>query len=194
MGQSCLSVHVRGTANEIIVDRVTMLAVRSGTAAYVSQGPAVWTAVYPNAEFMDAVPFAELLETLVTEHIIVVRLVDSDVLEYWYARNGEVVDHYNSCPDYYGEADEDESEAVGNPDSFAELLDESARKKMAALLSPRMIDGESIGGEVPDFEDERLIAFAALFDLQGILGSFEAIEAGEHVAGLNAANRLVRVE
>ena len=47
---------------------------------------------------------------------------DDDVLCYWLFEKGHLADSYNSCPDYFGEADEEQSSAGGDATLLLETL------------------------------------------------------------------------
>ena len=47
---------------------------------------------------------------------------DDDIFCYWLFEDGRLSDHYNSCPDYFGEPDPEEAEAVGDAQRLCEAL------------------------------------------------------------------------
>lgn len=196
MGTSCFSIHVRGMSPETFRAAIEGLVRDADAAAYVSTAEGGWLAAYPSQEFVQNVAIEDVVETLNAEHTLLISLFDSDVFQYWYARDGEIVDAFNSCPDYFGEADECDLEAAGDPEMFTDLLDAPRIARLRELLKPRMIDGEDVGGAVPTFEDERVAEFGKILGLTGVLGSFDAIDAepeeeGEH---LPSPEHLRRVE
>jgi hypothetical protein len=165
----------------------------TGTPMYLGGRDDGWQSAYPQRELLAAMPPEELFERLAAKHAVLVDLADSDVFQYVYARDGKVVDEYNSCPDYYGECDQAALDAVGHPPVFADLLGPEKVQQLAALLAPRMVNGEEVNGPTPVFEDERVAEFGRIVGLPGVLGSCEGIEAEE--TGENTPNPadLVRV-
>ena len=102
-----------------------------------------------------------------------------------------MADAFNSCPDYYGEMDEDDLNARGNPQAFRGLLDDAGQRRLGELVAQRMINGQIVvsGAERTDddddaddfeevesefdFEDVRMERIAEVFDIRGAGKSFE---------------------
>ncbi len=138
-------------------------------------GPALrgWVAAYPEMHGQDervakaaAKPFAgEALYVLVH---------DSDIFAYTYFRDGKVVDEYNSCPDYFGEAaPRARARTRGRPERLAHLL---APGKTVADLE-QLLCPEKAGGTL--FADDLLQTFADLLGLPNALTSYDYLKAGE---------------
>ena len=82
--------------------------------------------------------------------------------------------------------------AVGNVGAFADLLtSKGAPARFAKAIAGRMINGE-FTAPAPDFEDERLIQLAKLLGITGILGSYEALEAGETIPRIGTAATMTK--
>lgn len=153
-----------------------------------------WVSVYPDAKFTSNFKtFERLAKEGGAEHVIVFVVHDDSVLYYWLFRGGEVVDFYNSCPDYFGECEKADLEAKGDARTFAGILDAAGRKRLAKIIKPRMINGEDVGGEVPVFEAERLEAMADLLGIDGAVGSYDYLTAGERMPGVGPLKTLIKV-
>ena len=62
---------------------------------------------------------------------------DDDVFCYWYLKNGQLIDLFNSCPDYFGEIEKDADSSKGNPDILKDLL--AVQNKVGKLEFSRQI-------------------------------------------------------
>lgn len=103
-------------------------------------------------------------------HAIAFHLHDSDVLFYWYFRDGKLADEYNSCPDYFCKPSRKELAATGNAGALAGLLTRRDQAKWKKLLS-RTADYV--------FEDARLVS---MLELLGITPDPELLPLGETIA------------
>ncbi|MCB9844667.1 MAG: hypothetical protein H6811_01590 [Phycisphaeraceae bacterium] len=143
-----------------------------------------WISAYPTEELVEPKWTGWIAEAADVQDAILFTVHDSDVLCYWYFREGKLADQFNSCPDYYGEAEEEELAAIGNPNSFSGLLDAMQRERLRELLNSRMVDGEYTGdGPEFDVEDDRLAEIAQLLGIPGALGSYDYLMAGESIEG-----------
>src|SRR5262249_22748611 len=99
---------------------------------------------------------------------------DSDFACYWLFDNGRVLDEYNSCPDYFGEDDEDDGPArpsSGRPDVLLRYCRAGVRQEeLAATLSSESVFAEDV--------IERL-AQALGIDPQRALTDFRDVASGE---------------
>jgi hypothetical protein len=137
-------------------------------------GPALggWVAAYPEMHGQD-----ERVVKAVVKHFpgeaLHVLVHDSDIFAYGFYRNGEPVDEYNSCPDYFEEAPPHVKEACrGRPERLAHLL--APGKTLAELEG--LLSEEA---ERPLFADDLLRDFAELLGLPNALTSYEYLKAGE---------------
>src|ERR1700679_2096902 len=103
MGASFTNCQVRSTdANAV----ATVLASLVKSRAYISPASGGWVTVYDEAtESQDSkllIKLAkELSKTLKTE-VFGFLVHDSDIAVYYLCQNGELVDEFDSCPDYFG--------------------------------------------------------------------------------------------
>ncbi len=63
-----------------------------------------------------------LLSRTADAPVLAVLNHDDDILCYWLLEHGQVSDSYNSCPDYFGESDEEESDSGGDAKRLCEAL------------------------------------------------------------------------
>lgn len=181
MGWFCASVQLKTGDRDAVLRAVRGYVAEHGGGAFVAPVLDGWVSVYPNEELLAAEFWEVVAEGSGVEHSLLFDLHDSSVLRYWYMRAGEVVDYFNSCPDYFGEAEEEDLAAEGDPSVFDGLLDAEGRARLGEIVRPRVIDGEEVGGEPPVFEEERLSAIAAVLGIRGVLGSFDYLRDGEAV-------------
>jgi hypothetical protein len=170
MGAFYGSVHLRtGDPNE--VRRLLEQADKKQGGRFLV-GPALggWVAVYAEHHGQDE-RVAQALARTFRGELLYVLVHDDDVFAYAYYRGGRLLDQYNSCPDYFGD-DEDETggERGGNPEVFRDLLgDAGAVEELARLLA----------ADRPLFASETLQRFAEIVGLRNALTSYEYLQAGE---------------
>ncbi|HJT77366.1 MAG TPA: hypothetical protein VJ739_09220 [Gemmataceae bacterium] len=132
-----------------------------------------WVAAYPEMHGQDERVVKAIVERFPGE-VLHVLVHDSDIFAYGFYRNGEAVDEYNSCPDYFEEAEPHVRESCrGQPDLLAHLL---APGKTVAELR-QLLSPEEAGGGV--FADDLLRRFAELLALPNASTSYEYLQSGE---------------
>jgi hypothetical protein len=167
--------------------------VQAGGSMLIAPASGGWVSTYPSGEATEPEIARQVGAAAGIEHVIVFDIHDSDVLRYWYYRNGSIADSFNSCPDYFGEASDEDMAATGNPDAFTGLLDDRLRAIWGRVIAARMIGGEEVGDGDPlsDFEEERLAKLAELLGINGALGSYVNLMDGEDLEnGLSADDML----
>jgi hypothetical protein len=176
MGSFYGSVHVR-TEDREAVRKVLEQVARKLKARFLL-GPVLngWVAVYPDNNGQDIrIPAA--LAGKVPVDVLYVMVHDDDIFMYSFYQNGELVDQYNSCPDYFdGFGDEGDLEAEfgegavesgGRPEVFRHLLkNDSDLAELEALLSP-----ERAGSVL--FASDLLERFAGLVGLANAATAYE---------------------
>lgn len=193
MGSTYLSVSFLTGDAAAVIGAVKKLAKKPGAAALVANSKKGWVTVFPSQELVSDDLMARVAKACGSQHEILLSLIDGDVLAYWYSHSGELQDHYNSCPDYFGDEGEEELDARGDPKAFKGLLDASEQRKLAKILKPRMINGKEVGGAMPDAEEDRFVAITKLLGIVGADSSYDYLQAGEKVSGLGSAKDMTRV-
>jgi len=194
MGSFFASIHCK-TRDADAVCAAAKKAVRAfGGKMLIASSSGGWVNAYPSGDPELPEIAGRIGREARIKHIIAFMVHDSDVLTYWYFRDGKLADHFISCPDYFGEASDEDMAAAGKPEVFTELLDKTARARLRKLVASRMIDGEETGDSPQfDFEDERLVRLAKLFGITGALGSYEYLKEGEEVEGVGSVKGMVEV-
>ena len=176
MGSFFGSVHVR-TEDRDAVRKVLEQVAKKQQACFLL-GPARngWVAVYPNNNGQ-AGRVAGVMAAKLPVDVLYVMVHDDDIFAYSFYQGGELVDQYNSCPDYFDgvfdaedleeESGEEPTECGGRPEVFRHLL-KSDRDLAAleALLSPERAG--SFG-----FASELLDRFASLVGVANAATAYE---------------------
>jgi hypothetical protein len=97
---------------------------------------------------------------------------DDSIFAYHFFRNGQLIDHHNSCPDYFGEVSaEEKQQCQGRPELFQDLLAEpGSLGKLKSLLAA---DKDKYV-----FEQKRMARFVELLRLPNALNSYEYLQSG----------------
>jgi hypothetical protein len=175
MGTNFLSLHLKAADRAQVLSAVEASAEQVGGAAFVSHHRSGWIVAYPSMELLSADVLGQIAVESGASDLVAMSLYDGDVLCYWYFRDGELADSFVSSPDYFGEATDEDMAARGNAEAFAPILDAAGVKKLAKLIKARMINGESVGGEVPTFEDDRFVQIADVLGLQQAAGFYDSL-------------------
>lgn len=142
---------------------------KSALLAPVSKG---WISLFPSADCDVEQLSRRITAAAKVERAIAFSLHDSDVLQYWYLHDGTVAGSFNSAPDYFGRATKAAMDATGDPRALGALLPALKRTRWKKLVTPRLINGEFIGGSV-DTEEDRLEALAKLLGISNACTSYE---------------------
>lgn len=136
-------------------------------------GPPVsgWISVFPHRRGQSYKPSIETSKRLPYEifHLIV---HDDDIFSYHFFRGGRLVDHYNSCPDYFGDVSaEEKQQCKRNPEVFQDLLGKpESLRKLKTLLAAAKYRFDEV---------ERMRKFVELLGLPNAIGSYEYLDAGK---------------
>jgi len=179
MGNFLGSTHVKIDSELELKSFLSELAAEDNFKCYVSPPTNGWVGIYRD-EF-GQIPLGESIAERFNNDIIDVMVHDDDVFCYQYFENGELMDTFNSCPDYFGEMNEDAGSSKGNPEVFKDLLDDP--KKINALKDvlrqkTSVADISTDPKQVQDYfkriedllnDPEKILQFAAEneIDLQG---------------------------
>lgn len=194
MGTNFFSLHLKSTDPDQVRLAVDAAAEQVRGAAFVAPPRNGWIVVYPSMELLSPDLLGAIAVDAHAADAVVMSLFDSDVVCYWYFRNGELADYFNSCPDYFGEASDEDMAAKGDAKALAPILGTADVRKLSKLIKARMINGESVGGELPDDEDERFAQIADVIGLQHAAGFYDYLAEGEAIDGLGDAATLVHVD
>jgi tetratricopeptide (TPR) repeat protein len=170
MGAFFDSIHVR-TENSDVVKKTLEQVAKEMDCKFLL-GPPIkgWISIFPS-EIGRKEPVSSIISQLIPNDIFHVMVHDDDVFYYDFYRNGKLTDRYNSCPDYFEEASEDEEQKCkGHPELFQDLLpDSKSLSKIQKLLAADKFT----------FESERIAQFVELLDLPNATSSYEYIQEGE---------------
>jgi hypothetical protein len=131
-----------------------------------------WISAFPNNSGQNEQTSLEIAKRLSHEifHLIV---HDDDIFAYFFFRKGQLVDQYDSCPDYFRKVSPEEKlRWQGRPELFQDLLTKPGTlDKLKSLLAANRKDYT--------FEQERMREFVALLGLPNALSSYEYLDSGE---------------
>lgn len=112
MGAFFTNLQVRGASTEAICNVLPKLTT---ARAYVSPQSNGWVTVYPEATETQSdtiCAMAEGLSKMFKTDVLGFLVHDSDIAIYWLYRCGDLLDHFNSAPDYFDEADAEMHDGV----------------------------------------------------------------------------------
>lgn len=192
MGAFYLSAHFKSNDASPIVAAAKNAVPAAGGKAYIAKPVAGWINLYPSQELLDPETVRQVASESGVRHVVVFMVHDSDVLMYWYIRDGALADYFNSAPDYFGEASDEDMQAKGNPAAFADLLDAASQRTLASIVSTRMIGGEA-PDDMPPLAEDSLDNLARLFGITGVMGCYEYLEDGESIEGAGTAEEMIAI-
>jgi len=174
MGAFLVNVHVRNEDHGSLMEALRELPVDRGWITPAKNG---WASVYEErASTQDDAWIRELggsLSGKLDARTVAFLVHDSDFLCYWLFDRGELVDEFNSCPDYFNDdgGDRSVSTAVGRP----ELLLPFCRP------GTRLRDIERILAQEPTFAESYLEELAPLLgiDLDRALTDYRDFDKGQ---------------
>lgn len=176
MGASFTNVHVRNATKESICIGLPRLTKDGGHVSAEKNG---WVTVYLEAseDQVDEVGrIAAGLSKMLKTDVIGFLVYDSDIAAYWLYRSGELIDEFNSAPNYFEGKEFGESDAGpgGNPDVLLPLCVRGAtRAQLEQVLHPPdgyPIMAEEIVGELSKLlgiDDARSNLGFTYFEQQG---------------------------
>ena len=174
MGASFDSIHIRTENSDLV--RKALDQVAKGSDCKFLMGPAIngWTSVFPSDSGQNDEICARIAG-LIPDDIFHLIVHDDDIFIYCFYRDGELVDQYNSNPNYPDEADEEENqECQGHPELFKHLLPQP--KSLTKLKTFLAADP---GRKKFLFESERMAQFVELLGLSNALASYDYLRAGD---------------
>jgi hypothetical protein len=129
MGGFYNSVHVRTEEYDMVKTILEDMARKQGHKFYLAPAINGWVSFFPemHGDPDIALRFAERVEF----DVLQLMVHDDDIFYYAYFRGGELIDEYDSCPDYFGEpiTPEDRKRLAGHPEAFGDLVSDAAKIK-----------------------------------------------------------------
>ena len=167
MGAFFDSIHVR-TDNSDSVQKVLEQVAKEADCKFLF-GPAIngWISIFPS-DIGRNEPISAKIARLIPNDVFHLTVYDDDIFSYYFYRDGQMIDRYNSCPDYFDEVSEDEiKQCQGHPELFQGLLrDTKSLTKLKTLLAADKFT----------FESERMAQFIKLFSLSNALSSYDYLQ------------------
>lgn len=168
MGAFYQSIQAKHENRDAVVSAVeSLLAEKNGRALI---GPVIngWIGIYVKRSAW-AESFTSNLSARLKADVLDLVVHDSDIFFYNYYRDGQLMDEYCSCPDYFKKVPKAEHQRLkGKPEAFRELI--GSEKKLAELEA---LLKASRGLDEFLFEENRLENFAELFGIANTLTSYE---------------------
>ena len=159
MGAFLTSLHVRKASQQAVCDAFQKM---NKGRAYVSPASGNWVTIYSeitedqNDQTLRDIA-SRLSRTLKTD-VLAFLVHDSDITAYWLYRIGELLDEFNSAPDYFEEKEFGESEGGqgGDPEVLLPLcVPGTTREQLQQVLHPS--DGYPIMAEEIVYELAKLL-------------------------------------
>jgi hypothetical protein len=173
MGSFFGSVHMR-TSDQGAVHQILEELTRKRETRFLLAPPRDgWLTVFPENHGQDDALVKALAKRFIGE-MLHVLVHDDDIFAYSLFRNGKLVDHYNSRPDYFEKVSaRARQQSRGRPERLEHLLaDPTTLPDLQELLTH--------GRDAPPvFASELLGRFADLFRLHHALSSYEYLMQGE---------------
>jgi hypothetical protein len=152
MGLFCANFHFRTDDDKALT---TALKRRKVTAHRIVPAKKGWTTLYEEvASQQDEERIRELAGGLSKDlkvPAVAFMVHDSDIACYWLYDNGQLLDEYNSCPDYFEGGDEPSGPSGGQPDVFLRYCRPGTRTEdLAAILAEDVVFAEGIVEKLAD--------------------------------------------
>jgi hypothetical protein len=181
MGGFYGSIHVRADSNQLIKRVLEMVAQKKKRKFYLAPPINGWVGVFPDGYGQDE-RLSKFIAKQLDYDVLHLMVHDDDTFCYWFYRNGNLVDEYNSHPGYFGEfvSRKKREKLKGNPDVFNDLVTDHTKiprireilckpKDLSkdALLDPNIIEKlkrfEEVSKEIKKFinDPDSIIRFLA---------------------------------
>ena len=163
MGAFFDSIHVRTENSDLVQNALEQLAKEKDYKFLLGPTLNGWVSIFPN-EIGRKQMISEEIAKIVPNDAFHLMVHDDDIFFYYFYRDGQPIDRYNSCPDYFEEVSEDEiKHCQGHPELFQDLLSDSkSLGKLQKLLTADKFT----------FESERMTQFVKLLRLPNALSSY----------------------
>ena len=165
MGAFFDGVYVRGADRQTLMDELAGLADELNCCFLVAPEIRGWTAIYSSREQDSKV--AEAIHRRLKFELLYTLLHDSDLFCYDYYRDGELVDQFNSRPNYFGKISARRRQSqLGKPRELRGLL----KKPGDEFELRRLLMSDSSGD--PFHAHNLLDGFARLLGLPNVATSY----------------------
>jgi hypothetical protein len=175
MGLFCVNFHFRTTDDRALSEALDR---RGVTESHVLPAKGGWISLYEaRASDQDDARIRELAGSLSSDlHVPAIAFMvhDSDIACYWVYEDGQLLDEYNSCPDYF-DHDAPRGEATGPSGGRPEVLLRYCRNGIRQVDLTEILGGETVFAESVI---ERL-AEALGIDRERALTDYRDVSAGE---------------
>ena len=137
MGAFIVNFHIRGSDQAAIAKKIHELRYDH---VWVTNPKHEWISLYDeSASCQDELRIKEVgaaLSASLKQPLIAFLVHDSDFLCYWLYEEGQLVDAFNSCPDYFENSDDLETEYEGDPEKLLPYCTpDTTVSKLVAILS-----------------------------------------------------------
>jgi hypothetical protein len=141
MGLFCVNVHFRTTDDKTLAEALNRRRITRYRILPAKNG---WTSLYEErASEQDDRRIRELAGRLSEElHVAAIAFLvhDSDIACYWLYDSGQLLDEYNSDPEYFGESDGPPSPQGGRPEILLRYCRPGVRQdELAAILAEETV-------------------------------------------------------
>jgi tetratricopeptide (TPR) repeat protein len=171
MGAFFGSIHVRTDNSDLVRNALERVAKEADCKFLMGPPVEGWISVFSNEDQNDEI--SAFIAKYLPNDIFHFIVHDDSVFNYSFYRAGQLVDNYNSCPNYFdGDAEEYAKPSGGRPELFQDLLRRpDALAKIKELLAANK--------EQYIFENERMSEFVELLGLSNASSSYEYLQSGE---------------
>ncbi len=148
MGLFCVNMHFRTTDDKAVSDA---LKKRNITQFHLMPAKGGWTSLYEERASQQDDDRIRAVTAGLSKDLNIPAIAflvhDSDIACYWLFENGQLVDEFNSCPDYFDENADEEStgETGGRPDVLVRYCKPGVREDaLAGILAEKTVFAESV--------------------------------------------------
>jgi len=154
MGGFYDSVHVRTKSYDLVREILTKLAKGTGDKFYLAPVIDGWVGLFPSNYWQESI--ARGISKQANTDVLQMMVYDDDIFRYLYYRGGELIDEYNSQPDYFGEEvpAKERKRLKGRPEVFRELVGSKAKvnKIRKILKCPSFLDKIHVPDEIKEID------------------------------------------
>jgi len=138
MGSFYDSIHVRTKSYDLVENALIELAKGDGYKFYLAPVINGWVSLFP-CKYGDEM-LAREISKQTQMNVLHLMIYDDDIFYYLYYHGGELIDEYDSRPDYFGEkvTTKERKRLKGKPEVFRELVDSEGKiGRIRKILNPQ---------------------------------------------------------